>query len=135
MDESGVREVDNSLGSLLSVYSPRSRERAVLHQMTASTAPMRCRPRSRGSRCSGRPGGHPRRGGPDPHPSLALLPDPEAASAPDAPGRREIALQRGPADASLSDRAQEVAVGVAAADVVLLVHGQRREVGVRSGVG
>ena len=126
---------DIPLGNLLSIHSPGSRERAMLHQMTAATAPLSNHPRN-GRRRRGRTRGRLRRRGPDPHSALSLFPHPEAAPAPNVPGRRgEIDLRS--RSASLGDGLQQagVAVGVAADDVVVFVHCQRGEVGVRSGVG
>ena len=123
------------------MHSPGSRERSMLHQMTGATAPLSSRPRS-GRRCRWPRGHLRRRRSPDAHPAFSLFPHPEAASASTVPGRGEIdwmsraaaaAAAEGPL-ASLGDRGQQVTVGVAAA-VVVFVHGQRREVGVRSGVG
>lgn len=146
MQAAGFRELP--LTRELIKHSPGSRERAMLDQMTAAAAPLSSRPRS--GRRRNRPRGHLWSRSPDPHPALPLFPHSEAASASNVSGRGEIDLMsraavataaataaEGPL-ASLGDRVQQagVAVGVAAAAaVIVFVHGQRREVGVRAGVG
>ena len=146
MQAAGFRELP--LTRELIKHSPGSRERAVLDQVTAAAAaPLSSRPRS--GRRRNRPRGHLWSRSPDPHSALSLFPHSEAASASNVSGRGEIDLMsraavataaataEGPL-ASLGDRVQQagVAVGVAAAAaVIVFVHGQRREVGVRAGVG
>ena len=132
MQAAGFRELP--LTRELIKHSPGSRERAMLDQVTAAAAPLSSRPRS--GRRRNRPRGHLWSRSPDPHSALSLFPHPEAAPASNVPGRRgEIDLRS--RSASLGDGLQQagVAVGVAADDIVVFVHGQRGEVGVRAGVG